>query len=333
MSRSRGLVGATALMVLVSGLAFQVGAPLAKASAQQSAYLGRGMPYAAFDKLPADLVEVGGGRIHVAVAPGELGQSKAAVLEWVERSARMISAYYGRFPVRDVRLLIVPVDGGEIHGTTWGYRGAAIRIPLGHDVPESEMLDSWVLPHEFVHLALPSLDDDQRWLEEGTATYVEAVARVRTGQQDETGLWRELIRDMPQGLPQAGDKGLDHTHTWGRTYWGGAVYCLIADVTIHQRSGNRYGLQDALSAIVAVGGNVTQEWPVDEVLAIGDRATGTTVLQDLYAAAKDFPLQIDLDGLWRRLGVSLRDGRIVLDDSAPLSDVRRAIATVSSNPD
>lgn len=325
MSRPRWLAGATALMVLVSGLAFQVGAPPAKASAQQSAYLGRGMPYAAFDKLPADLVEVGGGSIHVAIAPGELGQSKAAVLAWVERSARMISAYYGRFPVRDVRLLVVPVDGREIHGTTWGYGGAAIRIPLGRAVTEAEMLDSWVLPHEMVHLALPSQDDEHTWLEEGIATYVEAIARVRAGRRSESDLWAEMMQNMPKGLPQSGDRGLDRTHTWGRTYWGGAIFCVIADVTIRQRTRNRYGLQQALQGIVNAGGSIAQQWPIDEVLTAGDRATGTQVLEELYAAMKDFPLQIDLDGLWSRLGISRREGRVILDDAAPLASTRHAI--------
>jgi hypothetical protein len=33
-------------------------------------------------------------------------------------------------------------------------------------------------------------------------------------------VWGDMLRDMPQGLPHAGDRGLDHTHTWGRTYGG-----------------------------------------------------------------------------------------------------------------
>jgi hypothetical protein len=49
-------------------------------------------------------------------------------------SARAVTAYYGKFPVPSLRLLLVPIDGGRINGgTTWGYRGAAIRIPLGRD--------------------------------------------------------------------------------------------------------------------------------------------------------------------------------------------------------
>ena len=46
-----------------------------------------------------------------------------------------------------------------------------------------------------------------------------------------------MVRDMPKGLPQAGDEGLDNTDTWGRKYWGGAMFCLFADVEI--RKANR----------------------------------------------------------------------------------------------
>ena len=39
---------------------------------------------------------------------------------------------------------------------------------------------------------------------------------------------------MPKGLPQAGDQGLDNTGTWGREYWGGAMFCLLADIEIRK---------------------------------------------------------------------------------------------------
>ena len=75
-------------------------------------------------------------------------------------------------------------------------------------------------------------------------------------------VWRELVDGLPKGLPAAGDRGLDNTHTWGRTYWGGALFCLMADVEIHQRTNNRYGLQDALRGILGAGGNMEHDWPL-----------------------------------------------------------------------
>ena len=117
-----------------------------------------------------------------------------------------------------------------------------------------------------------------------------------------------MVRGMPQGEPRPGDKGLDQTHTWGRTYWGGAMFCLVADVQIRKATGNRRGVQDALQAIVAAQGTIDTEWPLSRVLETGDRATGTTVLVDLYREWKDAPIVVDLDQLWQQLGVSVPVG-------------------------
>ena len=67
-------------------------------------------------------------------------------------------------------------------------------------------------------------------MEEGMATYIEPIARAQIGRMTPERVWGDFVRDMPQGLPQAGDQGLDGTPTWGRTYWGGAIFWLLADV-------------------------------------------------------------------------------------------------------
>jgi hypothetical protein len=110
----------------------------------------------------------------------------------------------------------------------------------------------------------------------------------------------------------------------GRTYWGGALWAFLADVEIHRRTQNRAGLQEALRAILATG-NMETSSPLEPLLDIGDRATGVPVLAELYGRMKDQPVPVDLDALWRELGVEI-DGRGArLDDGAPLAAARRAI--------
>jgi hypothetical protein len=106
-----------------------------------------------------------------------------------------------------------------------------------------------MMTHELVHLAFPDVAEDHHWIEEGIATYVEPIARVQIGDLTPERIWTDMLRDMPKGEPQPFDQGLDHTHTWGRTYWGGALFCLLADVRIRQETNNRTGLQDALRGI------------------------------------------------------------------------------------
>jgi hypothetical protein len=139
---------------------------------------------------------------------------------------------------------------------------------------------------------------------------------------------------MKQGLPKPGDRGLDRTPTWGRTYWGGAIFCLLADVEMRKATGNKVGLQQALRGILDAGGDHEKDWddwPIERILKVGDKATGTNVLSELYAKMRDTPYAPDLDALWRDLGVSLRDGQVTFDDSAPLAAIRRAITARSSD--
>jgi predicted metalloprotease with PDZ domain len=136
---------------------------------------------------------------------------------------------------------------------------------------------------------------------------------------------------MPGGLPQTNDRGLDRTHTHARTYWGGALYCLIADVRIREQTNGRYGLQDALRAIRRSGAGMSAEWPIERILTTGDAATGTTVLRDLYMTMRNQPVAPDLGRLWTELGIRMRDGMVCFDDSARLAFVRRAITRSPSS--
>ena len=306
------------------------GAWSAAAQSNASEFMrGEGMPYNAFDKLPKTDVALNDATLHVGFAPGELALPRATVLAWIAHSAKAVTTYYGHFPVASARILIVPVDGRGVRGgTTWAYRGAAIRIVLGRDSSEDDLKRDWMLVHEMVHLALPDVGEQHRWLSEGLATYVEPIARAQAGDLSTASIWGAMLRDMQKGLPQASDQGLDNTHSWSRTYWGGAMFCLLADIEIRKQSGNRLGLQDALRGVLAAGGSHESDWPIERVLATADKATGLTVLTDLYAKMSTQATTPDLDTLWRNLGIKLVADQVTFDDSQPLAQTRKALTNV-----
>jgi hypothetical protein len=303
-----------------------------RADAQSEYMRGDRMPYDAFDRLPKTDLEVTGGTIHVAFAPGEIALPREKLFDWIRASARAVSTYYGRFPVSSLRLLIVPVDGARVRGgTTWGYRGAAIRLPFGRDSSEADLKRDWVIVHEMVHTALPDLDDRYNWLSEGLAVYVEPIARVQAGDLTAQEIWQAMMRDMPKGLPQAGDQGLDNTDTWGRKYWGGAMFCLLADIEIRKRTGNKLGLQDAMRGVLAAGGNHEQDWPIDRVLSAADKAVGVDVLTHLHNEMGPKPVTPDLAALWRDLGLKMQGESLAFDDTAPLAAIRKSITEARPN--
>lgn len=301
-------------------------------------HLGKFIPLCFFLLLPAlahgqasesdsAVLKVAGGTIDITLPEGPMKLSRQGLLDWVQASASTVAGYYnGRFPVPHLTLRVRNHYGyGIRHGVTYPKDGGLILISVGRDAEIAATKDDWVLVHEMLHLGFPSLEDDHHWLEEGISTYVEPIARARAGRMAINDAWRSLVRGMPNGEPGPGDQGLDNTHTWGRTYWGGALFCLVADVRIRERTKNRKGLEDALRGINKAGGSIWEDWDINKALAIGDKATGTTVLRTLYKEMGDTPVPVDLNQLWTRLGIAMKDGSVSFNDKAPEANIRKAI--------
>jgi hypothetical protein len=280
---------------------------------------------------PQGITTALGARINLIIDPVWVEIGGEPVFDWVTRAAQAVEGYYGRFPLDGVDVRLFRSEGRGIGGGRVVMRPEPhIVIGLSPRVAPAHFAADWRLTHEMVHLALPSLADEHHWLEEGLATYVEPIARTRSGWLREELVWREWIENMPQGLPQAGDRGLDRTATWGRTYWGGALFCLLADIEAHERTHNQRELAHALRAILEQG-NIRQSWRIERLLATGDRALGGPVLQELYEKMRHDPAPVDLDVLWAKLGVALGDEGITYDDNAPLAATRRVLVAGLAN--
>jgi hypothetical protein len=274
--------------------------------------------------IPPDvhLLEVAGAALELQFAPGLSSTTRALAQAWVRRSAAAVAGYFGRFPVPKVEVLIVPEAGaGVLGGASFGEPEALLRLRIGRATTQAQFSADWVLVHEMIHLAIPRLPRAHNWLHEGLATYLEALARGRAGLLPAEAVWHAWTRQMPLGQPQGNDSGLDHSPGWARTYWGGALFCLLADVRLRQRGTPERGLQQALQGVLAAGGDFRVAWPVTRVLATADAALGQTTLTALYDEMKDRAVQVDLGALWRDLGVA----EAGLRDDAPLAAIRRAI--------
>jgi hypothetical protein len=288
-------------------------------------------PYAAFGPLAVRTVSLPGGSLDVAITPDAAPPaSRAAIDAWVDRSARAVASYYGRLPIAHGALVLLLQDkAGVGTGHTMGDGGGTMLVQVGARSLAADLEDDWVLVHEMVHLSSP--DVRVLWAEEGLATYLEPIIRVRAWLIEPDEVWQGLFEGLPQGQPQAGDGGLDGTDSWGRTYWGGAMFWLLADVEIRKRTQNRRSLDDALLGVSRAGGNDAVRWDLDRMLAVGDEATGAPVLVALRHEQGSRPVTFDLPALWRSLGVSMDGKRMVYDDAAPLAAIRRAISARASS--
>ena len=272
-------------------------------------------------------LRVGGAELDISFEPGDLSLPRAATLNWITESACAVTAYYGHFPVQHLRVIVVPLDHstGVVFGRTFVVGSIpVIRVMIGRVASVADLREDWIMTHEMVHLAFPSVPKNHHWIEEGIATYVEPIARAQIGDLTAPRVWRDMVDGMPHGLPDVGDRGLDNTHTWGRTYWGGALFCLLADVEIHRRTHSKFGLQDALRAI-AKSGSMLDDWPLTRALKVGDDAIGVPVLMKLYDQMKDAPLDPNLPRLWQKLGVKIAGDSVTFDPHAPEASIVIAI--------
>ncbi len=264
--------------------------------------------------------------IERALAP-ELPLADDVVTRWLKSEVDAVTSYFAHAPDGYAMIFVAPGTSDDTGGKTLGGGGASLVVRLGKNVKAADLKDDWVVAHELIHVTFPDLDRRYTWCSEGLATYVEPIARERAGLVKREKVWSDMMEGLPQGLPGSDDGGLDGTREWGRTYWGGALYFFLADVRIRERTSNKKGLEDALRAVAATGGNVENMWPIERVLDVGDAATGTRVLHELYDELGSKRGNVDLDATFRRLGVR-RDaahGTVTFDDTAPLAAVRDAI--------
>lgn len=269
---------------------------------------------------------VHGGVLTVDVPPPLAGPAGAALLAHLRGSADAVAAYYGTFPVPAVTVLVRATDDGEVHGSAWPGGPPVLRLSAGTQVTPATYRADWIVVHELTHVAFPLVDRRHHWIEEGIATYVEPWARVAAGRLAPEQVWFELARDLPQGIPANG-RGLDEDGSWAATYWGGALFCFLSDLDIRKRTENRYGLRDALQAIARTGGiGAGEVHDLATVLAVGDAAVGVPVLTETWRRLGRRVDSVDLDAIWRDLGVERTADGVVLRDDAPLAAIRRSIA-------
>ncbi len=274
-------------------------------------------------------LDVGKARIRLLISAGKLPVGRDAVRTWIENAAKATAQFYGRFPNDAATITVLTGEHGHVSGgMTFG--GRAIRINVGREATPASMANDWRLPHELLHLSFVDLEDQFLYLEEGLATYVEPILRAQAGQISIERVWGDFIDGMPNGAPGKAAGGMDTVSSWGNTYWGGARYWLLADLEIRQQTKGKKTLQDALRGILEEGGDGKTHLALGKMLALGDAATGTTVLKDLHQRLGVKGEPADLDALWKKLGVARNGTSVTFDDDAPLAGIRKALTRPQS---
>jgi predicted metalloprotease with PDZ domain len=284
--------------------------------------------YTAFGDMRRARAEVPGAALDVALLGPPLAMGDDAVVGWVRGAAGCVASLFGRFPA-DATVFVLPVRGPDelVFGRVLSLAGGSVELLFGSETRASSAHQDWVAVHELFHLGTPSFVGEGHWLEEGLATYYEPVLRRRASWLRDGDLWAHFAREMPRGLRREGaPPALEDRDDIDSTYWGGALFALLADVRIREATRGARSLDDVMRAALERLGDGTHEATVAAFLRLGDEVTGTRVLEDLDARIARAGEAVDLAALWRSLGVVAHtDGSVELVEGAPLAGVRRGI--------
>ncbi len=213
--------------------------------------------------------------------------------------------------------------------------GPAVLLLISSAAEDDAFPGEWVAIHEFLHHGMPFIDHDDAWLSEGFVTYYSELLRSRAGFRAEAAGWEALLagfergRNAGVGMPLADESRQMHDNgAYQRVYWGGAAIALLADVALREAGSS---LDAAMRELRRCCAATPQIWPAEQVLTTLDVwLDGGPRLRPLVGPilrSAGFP---ELTAIYRKLGVSMVNGELTLDESAPLAHLRRAIFTSSA---
>jgi hypothetical protein len=247
---------------------------------------------------------------------------------WIVEAARAVAEFWSGFPVPHALVVVVPVQNRErvLFGKVLPESSPGIALVLGTRMARPALYRDWILIHELFHLGSPSFAGEGKWFDEGLATYYEPIIRARAGFYDDTQLWAEFVRDMPQGLSALTRQGLENARDYRDIYWGGALLCLQADLALRRASGGQHGLEEGLRALLAEGGDATQVWSLAQTLSTIDAASKQPLLAPLARRYRTQGAPFDLNALWTALGIKAAGTRgVTFSKDAAHVALRRAL--------
>ncbi|MGB5809780.1 MAG: hypothetical protein WBG86_04565 [Polyangiales bacterium] len=261
----------------------------------------------------------------VAVSAALLGPSPAPakVRSWLSRAIGAAASVGAAFPADRLQFVIVPIEETDrpvAFGMVRRGGGSSVLVLPSSRATLEDLEADWVVIHELSHLWLPRLRQQDRWLTEGIATYLQELLRARCGLQSAEASWERILDGFARG-DRSGtgrelrleSRDMNRTGAYHRVYWGGAAFALEADVRLREATGGAMTLTRALAA----SHRQLREGPgllsASEVLSILDDTAGTDLLVALgalYAESSTAPDEHLLDAV---LSTDLRSDIMKLD--------------------
>jgi len=287
----------------------------------------------AFLRRPPKQLEVEGVAVEIARLDGPLAVGPEGVERWVREAVRAVAQLDGGFPRERLHVVVVPIGPGYrpvAFGLVRRGGGASVMLLVHENTTLDALVSDWTAVHEFSHLFMPRMFQEDRWISEGLATYYQEVLRARAGLITPLEAWQHIDGAFRRGEGRRGRslwQESERMRAFHRIYWGGTAFALEADLALRLRG-------TSLDVVVSEGQRLWGEggpgrdrtWHgrqcmrrFDEMLGEGEVLES---LMDEHGRRRSFP---DMDALLRDLGLR-RDagGELHLVDGR-FSHIRDAI--------
>lgn len=282
-------------------------------------------------------VDLEGGTLRLSLLDGADVAEQARLVEWITHVSHAALSAYGRLPLGDVQVLVVPVATERerdpvIFGQSTRGQGNALTLFVDATRPATDFDHDWVAVHELSHLFHPYMGGRGAWLAEGLATYYQNVLRARAGLLSPAQAWGQIDagfargrKDIRGGGPTLEAAGDADSPAYMRVYWSGTAYWLEVDAELRRASANRLSVDEALKRFDACCLPSYKRWEPADFVARLDAVLGTDVFTRRFRefrTRRDFP---DLKALYAELGIRNEGDTLRFDDNASGAEIRRAI--------
>ncbi len=252
-------------------------------------------------------IDASGTTLRISISERLDERTASALIEWLRTVAGDLRALYGRFPLAELRVRLVPRrgwradDAAVSFGRVTRRGGEAIELYINPDRPIDEFYGDWTAPHEFSHLLLPAISWRQRWISEGFASYYQNVLLARAGRYTPDTAIRKLREGFDRGRASRPELSPNEASREGirraryKIYWSGAAIALLADLALRERSGGRDSLDAVLGRFQACCLPSQRRWSGVEFFATLDELAGEPVFLPLYRRYADRPGFPDVD--------------------------------------
>jgi len=297
-----------------------------------------GSAIALFGDFQQELKRVGDAQLRVVLPSTHDQVELQLLLPWVQATANTIASAYGTFPNPNSSVFLIPVgnqgwdsESAVSFGRVVRDGGETIELMINQNRPIAQFYQEWTPLHEFSHLMLPYLDRKQRWISEGFAQYYQNVFLARAEQHSAQDAWQKIYDGLERGRESAPGMSPNDAATAPmrdarmKIYWSGASIALMADVELRRRSGGQESLDSVLGQLQQCCLPSSYAWSGVELFRKLDELLDEPLFLQLYRQYANADLFPDARPILVRLGVSVRDGQVVIDESAELSTVRDAI--------